>query len=92
MISPVSFIIAYVFLTEPPGLNLTILGSRPEPKSGVRRLTDWATQAPLKILFLSNLYTLQEAQVYNPQVKSRMLHQLSQLGALVSKEFKGCNS
>ena len=35
-----------------------------------------------KILFLSNLYTQCGAQTHNPKIKSRMLHWLSQPGAL----------
>ena len=35
------------------GLDLTTLGSQPEPKPRVRRLTDRATQEPLDIELLS---------------------------------------
>ena len=32
-------------------------------------------------IFLSNLYTQREAQTHNPEIRSHMLHQLSQPGA-----------
>lgn len=34
-----------------------------------------------QILLLNNLYTHHEAWTYNPEIKSRMLHLLSQSGA-----------
>ena len=44
--------------TEPDvGLYLKTPRSWPELKPRVRCLTNWATQVPLKIIFLSNLYT-----------------------------------
>ena len=42
--------------------------------------TNWATQTPLKILFLSNLYTQHWAWIYNSKIKSHLLYQLSQPG------------
>ena len=59
------------------GLNPRTLESWPEPKSRVGHLTNQATQGP-KILFLSNLYTQHGVWIYNPKIKSHMLHQLSQ--------------
>ena len=41
-----------------------------------------------KILSLSNLYTQCGAGIYNPQIKSSVLHQLSQPGALLIITFK----
>ena len=40
-----------------------------------------------KILFLSNLYTQHGAQTYNPEIKSRMLDQLSQSGTPIYGYF-----
>lgn len=37
----------------------------------------------LKILFLSPLYTPRGARTHNPEIESRVLHRLSQPGALM---------
>ena len=37
-----------------------------------RCLTDWATQCPLKILLLSNLYTQSGSQTYNPELSHNL--------------------
>ena len=42
-------------------------------------------------LFLSNLYTQQGAQTHNPEIKSRMLHRLSQPGAPTKTLITGLN-
>ena len=55
--------------------------SWPEWKSRIRHLTNWATRAPFKILFLSDLYTQRGAQTHNPEVKSHTVFWLSPLGA-----------
>ena len=44
------------------GLNPSTVRSWAELKSRVQHLTNWATQAPVKILFLSNLYIQRGAQ------------------------------
>ena len=60
------------------GSNSSIMKSWPDLKSRVGCLTDWATQAPLKILFLNSLYIQREAQTHNPEIKSHTLHQVIQ--------------
>ena len=47
----------------------------------VGQLTAWATQAPPDfIVFLSDIYTQRGARTHNSEIKSHMLHRLSQPG------------